>query len=56
VKAELPPRLFRGDFQHQYPRRVLACRQRGASRGIAGPDDDHVEVSPTNAFHGLVLS
>jgi hypothetical protein len=48
-------RLFGGDLQHQHPRPVLARRQGGAGRGIAGPDDDDVELFAPGYFHGSIL-
>ena len=48
-------RLFGGDFEHQYARPLLARRQCGAGRGIAGPDDDDVELFAPDRFHGLIL-
>src|SRR5271165_1065262 len=49
-------RLLGGDLQHQHPGAVLLRRQCGASRGIARPDDDDVELFAPEGFHGLILS
>ncbi len=48
-------RLFGGDFQHQHAGAVLMRRQGGAGRGIAGPDDDDVELFAPDGFHGSIL-
>ena len=45
--------LLGRDFEHQYPRAVLARRQGGAGRGVPGPDDDHVIVA---AIHRVPLA
>ena len=33
-------------FEHQHPGALLLRRQRGAERGVAGADHDHIDVSP----------
>src|SRR6202007_2985964 len=47
--------VFGGDFEHPHPGAVLARRQRRASGGIAGPNDDDVELFAPACFHGLIL-
>ena len=42
-----------GDFEHQHRGTVLARRQRGAGRRIAGPDDDHIEHPAVKDFVGV---
>ncbi len=48
-------RLLGGDLQHQHAGTVLARRQGGAGRGIAGADDDDVELFAPGYFHGSIL-
>ena len=38
-------------FEHQHRGAVFTRRQRGAGRGIAGPDHDHVELFASVDFH-----
>ncbi len=44
--------IFGSDFEHQHAGAPVTRRQRGASRGVAGADDDHVELFAPHSFHG----